>query len=221
MGNSVEFAIKNYKNVKKNLDKMRKAPKKVIERTMSDFRSRAPGWIGTEVAKAYNIKKAELQPGAKTIGTVKIKGDDVKSLRIEYKGRLLTHTHFGMSPTSPSPAYSLKATVIKGQRKTLGKVKKLTKKQRKNIGKNFTQSGTRSSNKSPIMLMHTGNKKAGGTSYIPFQRVSANRNDIKAIKTISMPQMVSNEKVAPNIQKAIEANMGKRIEHHMKLLEKE
>jgi hypothetical protein len=120
-----------------------------------------------------------------------------------------------MSPTAPGPnAYTLKATIIRGERATLGKVKKLTKKQRAALGKNFTRSGTRKSDHSPIMLMH-----AGGGTYIPFQRKSTNRKDIEAIKTLSLQQMISGERASPNISKAINEGLQKRLDQHLKLLE--
>ena len=66
------------------------------------------------------------------------------------------------------------------------------------------------------MLLHTGNRQKGGTNYIPFQRMSQRRSDLKAIKTVSMPQMVSNDVVKENIEKTLSTEMGKRIDHHMK-----
>lgn len=216
---SVTCQIKNYEALKKQIEKMKKAPQKVIDRTLSDMKTRAPTWVAAEVSKVYGIKKAEVNGGK--IGKMKVEGNSVKNIKIKYTGRVLTPTHFGMTPKAPGQnAYTLKASIIKGQKATLGKVKKLTKKQRAALGKNFTRSGSRSSDHSPIMLMHTGNAQAGGTDYIPFQRKSTNRKNIEAIKTLSLPQMVSSERAAPNISKAINEGLEKRLEQHMKLLEK-
>lgn len=211
MGKMVQFAVKEYKTHQKNLKKMRKTSETVNKRIVSDFRTRAPSWIAAEVSKVYGIGKKDVN----TVGKMKVQGDSVSSVEVVYRGRVLTPTHFKMSPTTPKPAYTLKAEIIKGEKKTLGKVKKPTKKQRKEMAKNFTHSGERKSQRSPIMLMSTG-----GTNYIPFQRTSVNRNDIHAVKTISVPQMVSNEKVHTNITNAINTGMEKRIAHHMKLLQK-
>ena len=126
-----------------------------------------------------------------------------------------------MPPKAPREgAYTLKAEIIKGEKKVLGKVKKLTKKQRAQLAKNFRREGTRTSDHSPIMLMHTGNQRVDGTSYIPFQRKSTDRKDVKAVKGPSVPQMIDSERTAPNITKAINENLGKRLDHHLKLLEK-
>ena len=116
-----------------------------------------------------------------------------------------------LEPKAPKPGggYTLKATIVKGQRSTLGQVKKLTKKQRAALAKNFTRSGTRQSDHSPIMLMPTG------TTYIPFQRKSVNRNDVEAIKTISLPQMVGSKRTEEGIQRAINEGLGKRLDHYM------
>lgn len=216
---SVTCQIKDYKVLKKQLEKMQKAPKMVLKRTMSDVKTRAPGWVAAEVSKVYGVKKAEIT--GNKLGKVTVEGDTVQTVKIKYTGRVLTPTHFGMTPKAPGPnAYTLRASIIKGQKATLGKVKKLTKKQRAALGKNFTRSGTQKSDHSPIMLMSTGANNADKTQYIPFQRKSTRRSDVEAIKTVSLPQMVSSERAAHNITKAINDNLGKRLDQHMKLMKK-
>lgn len=212
--------IVNIKELKAELDNLHKAPKTVLDRTLSDVRKRAPGWIAAEVAKEYGIKKKEVGDGKTS--SLKIEGKKLPDVRLKYSGRVLTPTHFNMTPKAPKAggSYTLKATIIKGKRSTLGKVKKLTKKQRAALGKNFRREGTRSSDHSPIMLMSTGNTKAKGTNYIPFQRKSTRRSDVEAIKTLSVPQMIDSERTAPGITKALNDNLGKRLDHHMKLLDK-
>ena len=207
---SVTCQIKNFKKVMGELDKMREAPGKALQQTLKDVKARAPGWVAKEIVEVYGVKKGEVSSGA--LGKVKVEGDSLQTAKIIYTGRLLTPTHFGMTPKAPGKnAYTLKASVIKGQKATLGQVKKLTKKQRAALAKNFRREGTRSSYHSPIMLM-----RANGGQYLPFQRKSTRRNDIEAIKTISLPQMVSSERTAPNISKAINENVEKRLEHYMK-----
>ena len=201
--------------MQKKLEDMKKAPGKVMSNVTTDAKKRVPGWVAAEVTKVYGIKKSEIT--GQKIGRVTPQGNDFKSVRIVYTGRLLTPSHFNMSPKAPNPGggYTLKATIVKGQRSTLGKVKKLTKKQRAALGKNFTRTGSRQSDHSPIMLMHTGNAQEGGTNYIPFQRKSVMRNDVEAIKTISLPQMVSSKRTEEGIQRAINEGIEKRLDHHM------
>lgn len=214
---SVTCQVKNYKALKKQLDDKKKAPQKVMKALTADAKKRAPGWIAAEVSKVYGVKKGDIT--GKKIGSVKVQGNSIENVKIIYTGRPLTHTHFSMSPKSPKPnrgPYTLKATVISGERKTLGKIKKLTKEQRAAMSKNLTRSGTQTSDHSPIMLMHTGNARAEGTSYIPFQRKSVDRDDVQAIKTVSLPQMVSSDRTHDGIQIALSEGLQKRLEHHMK-----
>ena len=217
----VVFEVKNFDKFKKEHGE--KAARKKLEeakrRFISDMKKRAPSWVNSEITKVYGVKKSELR--GNSLGKVKIEGDDISNVAIIYSGRVLTPTHFSMNPkTLGAPngmaAYTLKATFLKGSRVTLGKVKKLTKKQRKEIGKNFSRTGSKRSNKSPIMLMHTGNAQVGGTNYIPFQRVSENRKDIRAIKTVSLPQMVSSERTKYAIQTKVDEGALERWEHHLK-----
>ena len=207
---SVKCEVKNYKLVKKKIDDMQKAPKQVMKSLTAEAKKRVPGWVATEVTKEYGVKKGEIT--GQKIGKVTPKGESFKEVRVVYTGRLLTPTHFNMSPKAPNPggAYTLKATIVKGERKTLGKVKKLTKKQRAALAKNFTRSGSQSSDHSPIMLM-----RANGGHYLPFQRKSTDRKDIEAVRTISLPQMVGSKRTEEGIQRAISEGLGKRLDHYM------
>ena len=205
----VRMAIKNYNALQKKLEDKKKAPQKAMKAVTSDARKRVPGWVATEVTKTNGVKKTEIT--GKKLGTLKIKGSSFKDLKFIYDGRMLTHTHFSMSPKQPKAGGStLKATIIKGERSTLGKVKKLTKKQRAALAKNFTGTGQQKSDHSPIMLM-----RANGGQYLPFQRVSKNRKKVVVRKAISLPQMISGERTSANIQQAINEGLGKRLDHHM------
>lgn len=213
--------IKNLSEVLSELEQMKKASETVIKRTVSDISKRAPGWVASEVVQVYGIKKGEITPSkngkGKKAGSINVRGESIASLQLVYRGRVLTPTHFGMTPKSPPAGrgYTLKANILKGNKATLGKVKKLTKKQRATLGKNFTRSGTRSSDHSPIMLMGTGAKSVDKIGSIPFQRKSPNRMNVEAIKTVSVPQMVSNEKTEPGISKTLNENIEKRFHHHL------
>lgn len=219
---TVRAGIRQYKQTIKELESLQDKSRIVLKRVMADVRDRVPGWVATEVTKVYGIKKAEITPGKKgtgkkLAGQIQLRGETVDTAQIVYTGRLLTPTHFGITPKSPpdGKGYTLKAEILKGSKATMGKVKKLSKKQRAALAKNFTRSGSHSSPSSPIMLLPN---KGGG--YIPFQRVSQRRNDLEAIKTISVPQMVSSDRTRDQIREAINEGLEKRLENHMKLLRK-
>lgn len=215
---------KTFRQTIKALNDLEGKSETVLKRLVSDARSRVPGWVATEVTKTYNIKKGEITPssskkgksGPRSAGSVNVVGKTIDGLMIVYKGRPLSPARFGMTPKVPRQSYTLKAEIIKGQKKVLGKKKKLTKKQRAALAKNLKHEGTRNSPRSPIMLMSTGAKTEDKMQYIPFQRVSENREDIEAKKTVSLPQMVSSERTREDIDNALSGNLEKRMSQLMK-----
>lgn len=229
---AVRFEMKGYKDLQSEIEKLKKAPRTVLERTEKDIKERGPGWIAQGVVERYNIEgskgKGKKAITSGKIGKLKIKGSLNGDMQLEYSGRLLTPVHFGMKPTTmpdPGSQYTLKWKVLnEGGDPMVMRIKKLTKKQRKNIAKNLTQQGTRTSMKSPWMLQHTGNTKEGGTNYIPFQRTEKTDRKMSVVaRTISLPQMVTQGKDGPLQPKAAEIfneNLEKRLDHHMKLLSK-
>ena len=205
----VMFGISNFDGMIKELEQQGENAKKVIKKTTDDARKRVPVWVAAEVSKVYGIKKAEIT--GQKVGKVRDSGNRFDRLKFTYTGRALTHTHFSMSPKVPNEggSYTLKASILKGQRTVLGKVKKLTKKQRKDLGQNFRRNGQQRSDHSPIMLM-----RANGGHYIPFQRKSHKRNDIEAVKAISLPQMISSQRTAGTIYPTISSGVEKRFRYY-------
>lgn len=192
MAGAMNVVLEGYEDVVNQISSMNRDSAKVINRTIGDFRTRGPGWVSQEVVKEYNIKKKEVnssKKGIKSAGKIRVGGVSLDNLEIKYQGRLLTPTHFSMKPTARpvngSP-YVVTAQIKKGGgRKVLG---------------------------SKVFLAKSGRE---GTVQIPFQRVGAARLPIKAIKTLSIPQMITNETVAENIHKRINEELGKRLEHNL------
>ena len=219
----VKCEIRDFAGLKKQLNEMKKTPEKVLERCMSDAKGRGPGWIATGVTKKYNVKKSEFLSGK--IGRITFKGKRIDRLQIMFSGRRLTPTHFNMKPATPPGAgksYTIKATILKGKRVKIGGARKITKKQWQNIGRNFTNQSTRNSPKSPYMLQSTGSQ-GGGVSHIPFQRRSQPGEMEYVMKTISMPQMVTqgeNGPMHPEVEKPFIEGLEKRLNHHLKLMQK-
>lgn len=214
----IRSTVKDYKATKKVLKQMQKAPAKVLKQSLSDVREGAPGWIAKEIAQIYGVSKTEITSGK--AGRAKVKGANIDSIQIAYTGHPLSVRHFKVTPKAPKAGrgYTMKAAIIKDNQVTLGKVKKLTKKQRKNIGRNFHRQGVKQSDHSPIMWMSTGAKSADKVQRIPFQRKSQRRTDLKAIKTASLPQMVGGWRTEPNITATIQEKLGECIEDRMKRL---
>lgn len=204
---AVAVEVTNLKDLEKALKQINTQTEKALNSTIGDMKSRAPGWINAAVTKEYNIKKSEL-PTNKTMkasaASLRITGNSIKKLRFNYSGRLLTPIHFKMSPSIPTGKnYKLKATILKGKRVTLGTYKA----KRKRNGPYADKTGG--------ILMPTGTKNTEKVSHIPFQRMSRNRKDVHVVKTVSVPQMIQNEKVHTEIYQSMNEGLTKRLNHNI------
>lgn len=189
------ISVFNFKEVIKELKKADKISKKIANDVIKDVRSRAPSWVSQSVRTVYGIKAKDILPPkteqGKGVAKIKFKGKTFKRLRMVYKGRLLTATHFNAGPKEiPKKKYKVKATIHKGQRKVLGK---------------------------SVFLGSNKKKKKGGINenvgYIPFQRMTDKAYPIEAVRTVSLPQMIDNEQVNKEISKKLTIGIEKRFEH--------
>lgn len=209
----INISVRDLQRVTRELQATNKKAETFMQRTMSDAKKRGPGWIAQGVAEEYKTTRKAVTSGK--LGKLKVKGD-LKHLTLKYSGQRLDLTQFALTPKTPRQSYTLKAEVKRGQKITVSQVKKLTKKQRRRLGLNFTHQGTRNSPSSPIMLMKMPNQD----SYHPFQRVSQNRTDLTAKKTVALPQMVTegeNGPLHPAPAKYFNEGLEKRVENHRKV----
>jgi len=168
---------------------------KAIRRTVSDCRSRAPAQVTKAVTAVYGIKSSEVTEAgkaakgkAKTVGSIKVKGITIDNMQLVYSGRVLTPTHFSMTPKKRPEGgrkYKVKAGIYKGQKKALG---------------------------TAVFLAPSG---SAGTTEIPFRRTTEKRYPIDVVKTVSIPQMITNEKVAADIQARMDELLATRFEHNI------
>lgn len=211
MAGSVSVQLANLRQLAADVQAIEAGGRKAITSTVKDVKARAPGWIAQEVTAVYNIKKGEITPSSggkpkKMAGSIRITGETIEELTLTYKGRLLTPVHFGMTPKAPpkGKSYTLKVQVLKGSKKVLGRYK------------NTRIPGGPFSQRSHNILMGTGNTKEGGTNWIPFQRMSKTRTDIKKVTTISVPQMITSDHTNEAIMLRLNTETAKRLDHHMK-----
>lgn len=217
----MEIKLTNLPQVVKQLQGIQKGGEEAIERTVKDFRGRAPAWVSRAVRKYYGIPAKEISPKTKKdvenkvkkAGQIYTRGKSLSTMAIVYYGRVLTPVRFGMQPKEPDKTYTIKTTIQKGRRRRLGGKKALTKAQKTNIGRNFTRQGKRNRRRYPILLQPTGAKKDDKITHIPMRLLPNDK--WKPIKTLSLPQMVENERVERETNKQIEANLSKRLEHHI------
>lgn len=209
----LNVVVKNLSEVKAQSEDIKKKTEKAVKRTVSDFKTRAPAWISAAVVEEYGIKKSEVKDaisGKKKVGSINVGGITVDNVAIEYRGRPLTPTHFKMRPTKP-PSKRVKdfqrvpgADVGEGGPVAMVKPPapyKITAEIKRGKRSQLNASAFLGSN--------------GGAGNIPFQRTGTGRTPIKSIKTVSVPQMVTNEKVAEKITENINKNLGKRLQYHL------
>jgi hypothetical protein len=210
---TITMQVENFQKLMDTVAQIDEQGRKAVKATVRDVKARAPSWIAQEVTSVYNIKKGEITPSGKNsskpkkmAGSVSVSGETIEELTITYSGRLLTPVHFGMTPKAPprGKSYTLKASVLKGQKKVIGRYL------------NTRTPGGPFSQRSHNILMGTGNTKSDGTSWIPFQRMSKTRTDIKKLTTISVPQMITSDRTNEAIMLRLNTETSKRLEHHMK-----
>lgn len=211
MAGSVSVQLANLRQLAADVQAIEAGGRKAITSTVKDVKARAPGWIAQEVTAVYNIKKGEITPSSggkpkKMAGSIRITGETIEELTLTYKGRLLTPVHFGMTPKAPpkGKSYTLKVQVLKGSKKVLGRYK------------NTRTPGGPFSQRSHNILMGTGNTQEGGTNWIPFQRMSKTRTDIKKVTTISVPQMITSDRTNEAIMLRLNTETAKRLDRHLK-----
>lgn len=204
--------IKNYEKLLGDIEGIKEGSEKAIKATISDMRARAPGMIATCVTGIFNIKKSEITPAGgksakpkKMAGSIRIKGETIDTMTITYEGRMLTPVHFGMTPKAAPKGkkYTLKQQVYKGKTEVIGRYL------------NTRTPGGPFAKRSHNILMGTGATAPGKVGAIPFQRMSEERTDIKKFTTISMPQMITSDKVAPLIKDKLSTTLKQRLEHNM------
>lgn len=200
MAGAMNVVIEGYEDVMKQINSMHKDSAKVINRTIGDFKTRGPGWVSQEVVREYNIKKKDVnenKKGVKNAGKIRVGGVSLDNIEILYQGRVLTPTHFDMKPTAPVPWYECYWNYEEANTVTMKVFKK----------------GSRKALGHKVFLARSG---GAGTTYIPFQREGRKRLPIQSIKTVSVPQMITNETVEENIYKRISEELGKRLDHNLK-----
>lgn len=202
MGNMKPFV--DCSSVVKAMNKIKNAYETspvVFERTLKDMRSRVPGKVASAVTSVYGIKKSEIKCKSNSFkrgaGKIYARGNDLASFELLYYGRSLTPLHFGMTPKqAPSSENS------KGRKKY--KVKAKIKK----IAKTFKPDAPNGG----VFLAPTQKT----STILPWMRHSEKPLDITPIKTLSLPQMVDNERVREIINKDLGELCKKRFDNALK-----
>lgn len=171
-------------------------PSGVFHKTVSDMQKRAPGKVADAVREVFSIKKSDVMPtkkktDLKKAGTIKVTGQTVASLTLNYEGRVLTPLHFGVTP---------KMQPKRGKKYS---VKLKIKKQQKTV-----QSPTKEG-KYPFVAP----ARSGSSRIIPWLRDAD--GVINPMRTLSLPQMVDNEQAREIMNANIGELLHERFNHHL------
>ena len=212
-----KVTMPNFAKMVGTLQGLNKDMDKAISRTVSDCKQRAPAQVTAAVTAVYGIKAKDVteagkgaKRGAKTVGKIKVKGVSIDNVQLEYSGRLLTPIHFSMTPKVPPGGgrkYKVKAAILKGQKKVLHPeafVAGATKPRKSTTNTEPASSETK--------------KKKREAPYIAWRRVGKNRQPVWPIRTLSIPQMITNEKVNADIKERMEDLLIKRLNHNTERL---
>lgn len=204
MAVNINPQVRNYQRLINDINAIKANTEKALKATVRDMASRAPGWIASEITNVYNIKKGEVTPKSssakgpqrKAVG-VNVQGNTIDSQTITYSGTVLTPTHFRMTPKQRPKSTKDEHGKVKRKARPYEVSAEIKKGQRKVLG-------------DEVFL---GGNSGGGE--IPFQRRGTARTPIDAIKTLSVPQMVTNEVVGPAIEEKLSEGMEQRFNHNI------
>lgn len=227
----IEFRLHDIGELLAWVDAQGEAGKKAVSYTIKDIKSRAPGWVASETASVYNIKKSEIVPAKteesknKKAISVSISGDTLETVSIVYRGRRLTPIHFSMTPRIPSKQKIKKRRAIPGNHIKFGNTGVfygsspvgLVPIYRKYKISFEVRNGRRRivHGKRNLQTPFLAPVKKGDSKYIVFQRKGKSRTDMYSFRTVSVPQMMGNVWVKYGIEEKITKETGQRIQHHL------
>ena len=213
----------NIEQVVKGLDEKKLNAEKVLKYTVSDFRSKAPGWVSKEVRKQYNISAQDIKAaykGANTIGAVSLGGGTmVDNVSLKWAGRALTPTHFKMTPAKPPKLGSTRMLIPNQYLNTDKGAKQVAAWAR--IPKKYSVFDTVFKGKKKVISGKYDTPvfvaSVRGQKPLAFQRKNGSpRNEFESLRSISIPQMIEDGKgnLKGDIQEVINTNLEKRFKHH-------
>lgn len=229
MAHLVEFRLRNIEELLEGIDEQNAAVGKAVSYTVKDIKSRAPGWIAAETASRYKIKKSDVNPSRTEKNpavSIFASGDTLESIALVYVGRNLTPIHFSMSPSAPIrvklkrkravPGTDIRTQV--GERYIFGRhevamvpiYKKYAISYEVIRGSRWKVRGKRD-----LMTPFLAPVKAGSDKYIIFQRKGKDRTNMYSLRTVSVPQMIGNDKVKAKIEEKIMGAAEQRLRHHL------
>lgn len=197
----ISVDVANYDQVCKELREVPKDLAKGVRRVNIRLaKSGVNTIVRNEVTRVYNIKKGDLNSESARhydqVQTISLAGVAIPFFNVTYTGRMLTPKHFGMTPKARpgnTPPYVFGR---KGGRNYRVRWKPFRAGGREVL---TADSGM------PAFLASANNAE------LAFARLGSTPMPIEAIKRLSVPIMIENEKVSPQIQSEIEKRIEKEL----------
>lgn len=207
---AVKISVKGtYEKVARELNKRGEQAARALDRSLRDMRRAAPTVVARQTTGVYGIKQGEVNANSEKFqGGCRMSGG-VSDLTLQYTGRMLTPTHFGMSPRSAGGgrAYTIRATILRGHRSKLGHWRRP-----------WSQGGAYG-RESPYMLM-PGKvppiQRRGGKTARRGNGFSHAGGEHAALKTISVPQMVGSERHIEGTMEMLQERCGAILQRHLR-----
>lgn len=210
--------MKDGAKLAKKLEKLKDGGETAIKRTVSDFTSRAPGWVSKGIRQHYGVDTKAIKEAGPRIkrGTTSTNtsGINIDGASLEYKGHTLTPTHFKMTPKSRPKAKQKDMVRIPGQSIA-------AKAQRPDSPVGLVKPPKPYTVEANILIGGHANMKPGtfiasgnGGASLPFQRTGEGRTPIETVRTLSVPQMISG-KAKETIEETISSELENRFERHI------
>ena len=217
MAETMDIKVEGLENILSGLDKKKEYVAKAVNSTCKDFKSRAPGWINKAVTQEYTIKASEVKgalTSKRTVGTVSLGGVTLDDIYIEYSGRILTFSHFRFTPKKPDIKLLKKRILIPGARTSSDSpVVWAYVHKNQNVQVEVKKGHKRTLKGKWMSTPFIASMR--GSPAMPFQRSSQKNQTVKSMRSVSIPQMITNDKVAADINKRIDTELGKRLQHHL------
>lgn len=207
MADGITVDVANYKQLCKALDKVPKNLAVGLKRfNVRMAKSGINTVVRNEVTRVYNIKKGDVNAESyrhyDQVGAISLSGVSVPFFKVTYESKqMLTPTHFGMTPkarpgNTPPFVFGRKA----------GRNYKVRWKPFRAGGREVLTADSGM----PAFITSANNAS------LAFARLGAERKPIEVIKRLSVPIMISDGKVAPQIQSEIEKRVEKELARIMR-----
>ncbi|HEX9061996.1 MAG TPA: phage tail protein [Clostridia bacterium] len=151
------------------------------------------------VTRNYSIKSADIKKSFD--GGIKKTSRSDLTATITSKGHTLSFAHF---PYTPKNNIRAKKSNIRAKKSIFSSMVMVNI--IKSKGKIVSRKG---------FVASTGATSQDKTQFNVFKRLGKARLPIATIRTLSIPQMITNEKVGPLIQKAAQEKFDERLEHEI------